>query len=283
MRGILETEIRKAFSGKWFLIAFIFMIVLAIVSAVGNIVVADEYGSAGIAFIEHKYFPLALLSCFRYWIGIDYMQPSTGLFYLLAPIVAALPYAWSLSSERRSGLASQMLSRTKHRNYYIAKSVAVFLSSGTVVAVPLVINFLVCSCFLPLYVPDVFDVVYYGVYEDCMWSEVFYTAPIVYCVLLTTSSFVFAGLWANATSAISIIVRNRLTFTVVPFLILLVLEYLNVTVLSGFEVVAITPIEYLRGAGTPLVANGWVVLAEYLFLLILSSLAFFYLNKRDVL
>lgn len=279
----LKAELRRALSGKWFFIALAAVCAISVASAVGALSVAFENEYRGLEYREQKYFRLSVLSCFRQWIVIDAGQPATGLFFFLLPLLVVLPYAWSLSFDVKTGYVNNLITRTSRANYCVSKFLSVFLSAGIVAVVPVLLNLLICACALPAYVPDVFDVVYFGVYENSLWSEAFYSAPLLYAALFSGLIFVFSGLWAVSVSALSLFVKNRLVFTVAPFLFLLLVEYLNLMVFPGAISAALTPFEYLRGAGSPFITNGWVVLLELAFLLAFSTVVFFRFSKRDAL
>lgn len=283
MIKLVRLELRKAFSNKWFLASLTIACSLSIASAVGAIVAAAQYESIGLEYFDQKYFRLSVLSCYKHWIGVDSGQPATGLFYLLLPLLAAIPYSWSSSYEKKSGYVSQVVTRTNIRSYYLAKYLAVFASGASVIGLSLLVNLFICACSFPAYTPDVFDVVYFGLYEDCLWSEVFYTNPLLYTCLLTTITILFAGLWAVTISTFSFVVKNRLLFTVLPFLILIFVEYLNIAVLNEIAPTTLTPFEFLRGSGTPFSANGWVVFVWCITLFAVSAVGFLTSSKKDVI
>ena len=63
------------------------------------------------------------------------------LFVRIIPLLAAIPYAITYCSDIRTGIVKNYYIRTKKINYLFSKYLAVFLTGGTTVTVPLLINF----------------------------------------------------------------------------------------------------------------------------------------------
>lgn len=76
------------------------------------------------------------------------------LFFLILPLLAALPFADSYFHDLRGGYLYNVCLRTDKKHYFAAKYLAVFLSGGTAVTLPLLANFLLCSMFLPSMKPE---------------------------------------------------------------------------------------------------------------------------------
>ena len=280
---LMFIEINKAFRGQWFAAAFALSVILATGSAIGAVSFAYEDMSLFLRYRADEYANFSGFSCFKWWLGVDRSQALSGVFYFLLPLLASLPYSWSVSVERRSGYSNTVFSRTERGKYYVAKCVATFASGGAVAAVPLLLNFVICACMLPALTPDIVDVVYTGVFEEAMLSELFYTIPLLYVALLASATFLFSGLWAVAVSALSLFVRNRIVYTVAPFLSLVLLEYLNITILAGAVGTSLTPFEFLRGSGGAFAADGRVLLVACAFLFAFSAASFLVAFRRDAL
>ena len=74
------------------------------------------------------------------WIGTDYQFVTNGLFYILLPVIAALPYAGSYYEDLKSGYLKHILISTSRRSYYTAKAVVVFTMGAITVMIPLLID-----------------------------------------------------------------------------------------------------------------------------------------------
>lgn len=107
MRVVL-VEMRKAFLNRWFALALAVGCSLALVSAIGSIALYNE--TLGYI-LESWGFSAPLLSassCFRFIMTSDYVQGSTDLFYALLPLLAALPYSWSLCAEKSEDILTML-------------------------------------------------------------------------------------------------------------------------------------------------------------------------------
>ncbi|MDR0515256.1 MAG: hypothetical protein LBG81_08895 [Coriobacteriaceae bacterium] len=212
------------------------------------------------------YYPPSSVSAYGYWMVADASQPAGDLYFLLLPLLAAIPFSWSLLSERRSGYAAHLAARVGKTRYLVAKHAAAFIAGGTAAAVPLILNFVLCICFAPLLVPTVQAITMFGVYEDALWSIFFYNLPLLYCGLRTALVFLFAGLWASAVMALSGMVKSRIALLLLPYLFLVLLRMLEQSILyTLFELrEALTPFFYLRTVpiGSQY-TSAWVIALEF--------------------
>jgi ABC-type transport system involved in multi-copper enzyme maturation permease subunit len=273
MSGVLKIELRKAFGNKLFLLTLAVGIVIASISAYQNIqlyldaVAHNAYRKEVLPdILFNPMYPA--FSPYTYWIGGDYQYPMTSLFYLLLPLMASLAFGWSFFMEKKSGYIKNVVTRTKKTHYFLAKYIAVFLSGGAVIAIPLVINFLTVACFIPAYQPDIYYNIYYSMHYHFL-SELFYSSPLLYVIYVMALDFVFSGLIATASMALTFFVRNRFAVVLLPFLLLLGIQYIQDTLYKIFQVI-ISPIDFLKAYSSGTI-SGWVV---FPFMIILFLLTF---------
>ena len=272
MFRILKTELKKAFGNKLFLITLAIGLIIGFVSAyqnISNYVPAASDNAYRMEVSEVLFNPLyPMFSSFTNWMGGDYQYPMTSLFYLLLPLMASLAFGWSFCMEKKSGYIKNVVIRTKKIHYFLAKYIAVFLSGGAVIAIPLVINFLTVACFIPAYQPDIYYNIYYSMHYHFL-SELFYSSPLLYVIYVMALDFVFSGLIATASMALTFFVRNRFAVVLLPFLLLLGIQYIQDTLYKIFQVI-ISPIDFLKAYSSGPV-TGWVV---FPFMIILFLLTF---------
>lgn len=284
MLNIYTTEIRKSLSSKWFFIALGIGCTLAIVSFAANAIQDYDSMTIGLKYIDQAYMMLSPLSCFKYWIVTDYLQPATDFFFVLLPLLATLPNAWSFLSERKNGAIKNSVTRTSRKSYYAAKYLATFISGGAVVVAPIILNLVLCACLMPAYMPDIYAVIYVGIYAESLWSEIYYNAPVLYCLMFVCMNFTFAGLWASFVMSLSFFIRNRIALMVGPFLFLVFLKFFEEK-LNGVVTVhpGLTPFTYLRGTGTAFFSNGYVILAEFALLIAIVVVVTLANYRKDIL
>lgn len=271
MFRILKTELKKAFGNKLFLVTLAVGLVIGFVSAYQNI---SSYARAAadnayrMEVSEVLFNPLyPMFSPYTNWIGGDYQYSMTSLFYLLLPLMASLAFGWSFCIEKKSGYIKNVVTRTKKTHYFLAKYIAVFLSGGAVIALPLIINFLTVSCFIPAYQPDIFYNIYYKMSYHFL-SELFYSSPLLYVIYVMMLDFVFSGLIATASMALAFFVRNRFAVVLLPFLLLLGIQYIQDTLYDTFQM-TISPIDFLKAYDSGPI-TGWVVFPSILILFLLT-------------
>ena len=251
MGPLLKVELKKAFTNKMFFICLVVGIVIAMVSVAQNLPSywAAEEQNLMVAEQGFETNPMhPMFTPYTNWIGNDYQFPMTSLFYMLLPLLAGLAYGWSYCTERKSGYAAQMVSRSRKKSqYFLAKYIATFLAGGAAVAIPLVLNFIVICCFIPAYTPDNFYWLYYSM-DAHFLRGLFFNTPLLFVCCIILLDFIFAGLFAAACVALAFFVKNKFAVILLPFLGVLAVQYLQDNVLSVVtDFTAISPMDFLRG------------------------------------
>lgn len=157
---------------------------------------------------------------FSRWIGGALMGAQPFLYYLLIPILAVLPYADSFYQDEKSGYAKSILSRTDKKYYYTAKYTSVFLSGGSAVVIPLLINLGASALLLPALRPQV-STSFFAINASSMWGDLFYSHPFLYVFLFLAIDFVFSGFLATIALIVSFFVEHRFIVLFSPFLVYL--------------------------------------------------------------
>ena len=131
-------------------------------------------------------------------------------------MLGAMPYAVTYLSDIKSGIIKNYVTRTAKFNYLATKYIAVFVTGGVVVVMPLLINYLTAITILPSLVWPV------GVFASSpksIWSAIFYTHPHIYMIMYMILLFVCGGLMATIALIVSNIVNNRFVAMLAPYII----------------------------------------------------------------
>lgn len=152
------------------------------------------------------------------WMGCEIYSPCNQLFYLLFPLLAALPYGAGLYQDWDSGYICQMLTRCGRRRYFSVKMAAAFVSGGTVVLVPLLVNLILTACYLPAVGTDPLSMQAVVSNRD-MWAVFFYGYPLIYALLYSVTDFIYGGIYACIALVVTHCFDSR--FPVVAFPLLL--------------------------------------------------------------
>lgn len=161
--------------------------------------------------------------------GTNLISFSRSLFFFIWPVLAAMPYGWSYSSERRSGYYNQVASRSSRKRYFCSKYIAVFVSGGLAVAVPLLFDLLANALVSPDAVPDV-TLMIQPISNGCFLSGLYYTHPWVFALIWCFVDFLWGGVAACTCFLVGAKIRLQVIVMLVPFMIFVLLDGLNTTV-----------------------------------------------------
>lgn len=284
-------ELKRALTNRWFLFSAAIMLLVAIVAAIINVCDYLHFEEIYLKYhFENKYTYISSYSSYASWIAIDHIPATVELFFVLAPLTVTLGYAWSFASDRQSGYMEQLVTRTSRFRYYRAKYAATFISGGLLIAVPLIVNFIICACYIPSYAPDPFDAMYIPISKTELFGELFYAQPMIYVLVRTLVDFCLCGLWSVSVLALSTLIHNRIALIALPYLFLLLVKHVGQNFYiamrtNGFERFgcSITLFDQLRGAPDAFFCPGWVTLLCALGMLIASVAIPCFVRKRDVL
>ena len=173
-------------------------------------------------------------SLFHLWMGIYPNTQGASLFYAIWPVLAAMAYGWSYIEERRSGVYNQIASRTNARTYFVSKYVAVFVSGGLAVGVPMLVNLLSNALVCPYAkIPATYAIVS----NNNIFSELFHTCPWAYGLLWCGMTFLCGGVAACLCFVVGTKLRHGVMVMLTPYAIYVALDALfanlKPTVLRG--------------------------------------------------
>lgn len=275
MASMLQFELRRALLSRSFGSALVAALLLSIISSTDAILFFSS--SAFRSMWAERWYIETAAGAFGLWLG-QLMLDRTGakaLFFLLASLLACMPYAWSLGSDDRGGYAAQACSRSSRRAYVSAKAVAVFLCGALVVAVPMVVNFFAVACFAPTLTPD------------SAWYQLFYNWPFAYLLVDIVADAFLCGSWAALVLGVSLFVKSRVALVVGSFVVTLYVRVFNNSVffylfgndISGFffnipDSLPSTEVTYSRDA--------WSIMGQGALFLIVAAFLLRRYAKGDV-
>lgn len=286
MKNLLRMELAKAFRNKWFLIALLAGTAVALLAALDGV---RNYYAGGFDVLDTtEYQFVSAKSCYVGWIGVGSLANSFAreLFFYLAPLLAVVPYAWSMRTELINGYAAQVFSRTSRVRYLAAKSAAVFASAAVVTLIPLLANLLTLACFVPARIPQIFDSTYIGMFPESLWSGLFYTHPLLFVLAYSLLDALMCGIWALFVLGLSYVVENRVTLFVSSYLGMLVFEFANNTIfiaLGGICGFQLSLFNLLQCLNIPYMHDGRIMAVEFLLLAAVAFVLSWRGSRRDVL
>lgn len=247
----MKREIALSIKNIFFLLPLILLICISIMHGYFTITEYNDFiSSLSIADKSEGNLCFPIYTSFNLWIGNSNSIFSIILFYI-APFFAALPYSWSYCRDKKK---------------YVSKLVGVFVSSGMMIAVPLILNFLGVSCFIPSIEPDSVYSFYYGIFSNNFIGVMFYKAPYLYILFYIIINFIIYGLLGCVGMSFSTVFESRYMAVFFPIMIIVIIEVLKV-LLSRLIHVEVSLLSYMYPANS-FNDSGAVLLLEVVLLLL---------------
>lgn len=226
--ALARVELRKALGeNPWFWLSLAAGCALALFSAYEDSIVFNNTLDLALEYWDESDVLYSAASCFHFWMLVNSYELASGIFRMVWPLLAALPYAWSWHAEIKSGLLDQQYARADRRACLAAKLLATFYSGAVAVALPALVSLIACACFAPATPVWVSDLIYVGVTSSAPLSQLFYSAPLAFCLVWTLIVGCVAGLWATTVASLAVLMRSFLQAAVASYLVLHVLSFLG--------------------------------------------------------
>lgn len=233
MVNVLKTEIKRSLFNKRFLLSLLISMVLVIWYSISRLPFCVEKNLTFSTNLVHDDF---LEISFTNWIGSHNIFLQQNIFYLILPILATLPFGGSLFSDINGGYIKSICTRVKKSNYLVAKYIAVFVSGGSAVVMPMLFSFVLSSAFLPTMLPEA-SYAYTNIASLHKWAGLFFTYPFLYLLLYLALTFVFAGLTACMALAVSYFSYKSFLTLIFPFFVYIFSSlFCELVNLQGFSV-----------------------------------------------
>ena len=284
MKRQFKIELKKALFSPYFFLAIGILSIFAVLSAVYILVRNGGYNEAILNDANFSQNPdLPLFSFYSSWIGSERMSLTYTLFYNLLPIGAALPFAWSFCSERKSGYIKNIVTRDKKKYYYLSKSSAIFISGMLAVLIPLLINILLVSSKMPLHKPFVGYNFYTGVNFHDLFADIYFSHPIFYVLLFVALTSIYGGVFALFGAALSFYISNTFTAVLLPFVIMLAAAYTEhmLQINKHANVVEYIPTQFLHASTLYGGSRASVVILVTAILMLFSILTIYIKGVRN--
>ena len=274
MCAVLKLELEKAFKNKFFWISVVLGCLITLLSFEHMVnmyyegMSAISGNSTDIIYDPH----IGINTVFNCWIGGEPFSLGSSIYFFVFPLLIALPYGWSYSEERKCGYRRMMITKTGKKKYYCAKYVAVFLSGGVAMVLPLIFNFWMTLLVVPAILPDVTMNMFYGVFGGSFLAELYYTVPFLYVAIYLFIDFVYCGFLVCICMAVSGIVRQKWGVVLIPFLLLLFVHVITDYIYSDPSVAykELSPLYFLRGVEVRYSFSGSIILLFAIGLLVIS-------------
>lgn len=278
-RAALRHEAYSCFNGRWFRVSLFVAAGLAIAAGVEGVVREFHWYNVDSFYLSGH-------SVYSAWMvaNCPIATLPTVFFYLL-PFIVLIPFAWSFRGERMSGYDMQVISRISRRDRMLAKGIVVFGSAALITIVAHVVNFVTVSLFLPLRTPVFEEVFTLGIFTECLFSNLFYSRPLLYVLAFTAMNSILMGAWATLVLGTSAIFGNRVSLLVFPYLLLVALRYFNSWLwsVSMLHLPSFNIIDDMQGTYWSVRSDPLVIMIELAIMLIAGCLFCRRLARADVI
>lgn len=256
MRSTLRIELWKATHNKMFFLSLAVGLFLALADSYFSSLTVKELHQATLDGLAQGYGTggHAGFSLFVLWMPINGFQITSTYFYLIWPALAAIPYGWSYCQERRSGVTQQITTRSNKRIYFNSKYIAVFVSGGLAVMLPVFVNLLVDALICPYELPILGLV---PIFNGNFLSGLYYTNPWLYAICWCGMEFLFGGAAACLCFITGSILRFQVMTILVPLVLLTVFDSLSVRLFQGINL-TVSPLQMVAAASAN-INPGWVL------------------------
>lgn len=221
MKKMIRYEMSRAFSTLGFKIAMLLGLVLAVTHFVIE-AVPSYYGRLGVAAFVESGRPMAYPGYLYYfWLGGSELTLQSQLYFMILPLLAALPFADSFYADASGGYLAEISTRALRRDYLIGKYAAVFTSGAVAALFPLVLSFALSATVYPLLNPETTGGA--NIHSFTSLGNLYFEHPLVFLLLHLIVIGVAAGLLAAFALLASYWCNYQFLVLISPFLLYILL------------------------------------------------------------
>lgn len=216
MWTLLKAQCNIIANKKEFIFAFMIMMLCIAANHMHNVV--TYYGSE---LSEMVAFPeISLLGC---------NNIASYYFFKLYPFLLVMPAGFSLAQDKTSSMQLLFIQRSGRRRYYTSKYLAVFIMTFLCFSVPLFFEIILNVISFPM---DVHGNLFgYGLYtvnykNICNYTmfDLYYSAPVLYAVIMCTYFGIVTAVFSTLPSAVSCIFHKYKAYLLLPVYIIIYLS-----------------------------------------------------------
>ncbi|RGD63856.1 hypothetical protein DXA98_13795 [Lachnospiraceae bacterium OF09-6] len=261
MKELLKNEYKRLLGNEKFIIALGINFVIITLQIMSE---SFPYYGSGV-FV----YPLTV---FEKWIGGENGSIYPSIFFLLSPLIVAIPYNGTLKQDLKSGYIQNLLCKVKRSDYLKVKYIVVF-STVLIWIFPLIINYFITALLLPTIVPQACSG-FFSLTNISVMGNLFYRHPVQYNIIWIIFDIVYGGLIQTAGLWLTFFDKNGYGAILLPF----VLEISLYAIAVSTEIYGLAPFTFLQPS-QPIPANPQIIAVE-MGGLILMSILFFYIGRK---
>lgn len=222
---MIETELRRAFRSRGMLVVVLVAVILAAGNLYSSLQMDRHFAEIRKMMLEQHdvtYYPYI---AFEKYIGDNMFLPYNGIYYILFPILAVLPFGTSLVRDEQLHYTRNILVRQSKRRYFLAKYIAAYVSGAVAVLLPLALSFALCATKYPC--AELYQRAQRSFIMDRnMFSQFYYTAPWIYMLIYWFVNMLAGGMLAGTALLLSQFIHKRMSVVFIPFIVYSYMAYL---------------------------------------------------------
>ena len=222
---MIETELRRAFRSRGMLVVVLVAVILAAGNLYSSLQMDRHFAEIRKMMLEQHdvtYYPYI---AFEKYIGDNMFLPYNGIYYILFPILAVLPFGTSLVRDEQLHYTRNILVRQSKRRYFLAKYIAAYVSGAVAVLLPLALSFALGATKYPC--AELYQRAQRSVIMDRnMFSQFYYTAPWIYMLIYWFVNMLAGGMLAGTALLLSQFIHKRMSVVFIPFIVYSYMAYL---------------------------------------------------------
>ncbi|MFC6206661.1 hypothetical protein [Levilactobacillus tongjiangensis] len=149
-------------------------------------------------------------SAYTRWLAVDNFQSISQVYYLVLPLLAALPMGSVLNQDRVTGFLTQLRMKVPTTVLFRGYFGWSFLLGGLVTALPLLVNLWGHLLVLPSYQPD--NLLHSNILAisfNTLSVGMYYSQPLLHAALAIGRTFVWGGLLSLFVTGVGLHTRQR--------------------------------------------------------------------------
>ena len=268
IKVLLKIELKRLLKNRLLYISLFIGIVLAVCSFVKSVV---PHINVLRGFSGGMPFPS---SVFNRWMGsVMGLEPYATAYIYVCMLLAALPYCGLFVKDNKSQYILQYYSRVSKNKVHISRFVMTFVSGGIIVLIPILLNFMATTMFLPALNPvENGDFLNRGM---SFMSNLYSDHIFVYILVYMIQTILYGGAFSVISLAVSFYFDNSFLTIIMPFI-----SFYGVGVLSSickniFDTYTFSPMTLICPSHLLLDGSLFAFVIEPVLITLLSGLIYF--------
>lgn len=236
MRDVFKVELRRGFYSK----EFIASLILGGGLALWHFIEYMPLGKMLLSHSETNIFKSPSI-LFGIWMGGTPSSVQSYYYFIIIPLLAALPYGASMYQDLKSKYVNTIYIRMEKSNYLFIKWCVLFLTGGSAAVFPAIFNLFLYMNVFPMSPIQIGDSMF-PILDTGIFSQLFVEHPLLFNLFYFVLIFIIGGLYATFCLSIAFIAEYEFIVLFSPF----IMNFFLITVLSIFNFEAFGPTNFIK-------------------------------------